>query len=118
MTKLQIYQVIHILGILFVFTGLGGLLRGGTAEGRKLSVMLHGIGLVVILVAGFGALAQMGMSNPGTWPAWLWIKTVIWLLLGAAPVIIRRAPGLVPLLWVALPVLGAVAAYLAVDNPA
>jgi hypothetical protein len=117
--SLVMYKLLHIVGILFLFIGLGGLLRsGGAAEGRKLAVMLHGIGLVVILVAGFGALARIGMSNPAIWPAWLWIKTVIWLLLGAAPAIIKRAPRLVPLLWVALPVLGGVAAYLALNNPA
>lgn len=116
--SLLMYKVLHILGIMFVFIGLGGLLRSGTAEGRKLAVMLHGIGLVVILVAGFGALARIGMSNPAIWPAWLWIKAVIWLVLGAAPAIIKRAPGMAGLLWVALPILGAVAAYLALNNPA
>lgn len=102
------YKVIHILGILFVFAALGALLlasrdgveRGG---GRKLAGMTHGIALLVVLVAGFGALARLGLSNPGAWPLWVWIKALIWLVLGGITVLIRRAPQLNTLLWWLLP---------------
>ena len=118
MISLAMYKVFHVLGVLFLFMGLGGLLRGGSSgEGRKMSVMLHGIGLVVILIAGFGALARLGISNPALWPTWLWIKAVLWLLLGAAPVIIKRAPKLAGILWVVLPILGALGAYYALYKP-
>lgn len=118
MISLAMYKVLHVLGVLFLFMGLGGLLRGGgSAEGRKMSVMLHGIGLVLILIAGFGALARLGLSNPAIWPAWLWVKAVLWLLLGATPVVIKRSPGLAGMLWVALPILGALGAYFALYKP-
>ncbi|HKV12836.1 MAG TPA: hypothetical protein VJ725_32125 [Thermoanaerobaculia bacterium] len=121
--SLAAYKVLHILGILFTFIALGGLLLasrtgGERVQDRKLAGMLHGIGLVIILVSGFGALARIGMSNPGIWPLWMWIKLVVWLLLGAALVLIKRAPGLRTLLWILLPVLGAVAAYMAFFKPA
>ena len=121
--SLAAYKVLHILGILFTFIALGGLLLasrtgGERVQDRKLAGMLHGIGLVIILVSGFGALARIGMSNPGIWPLWMWIKVVVWLLLGAALVLIKRAPGLRTLLWILLPVLGAVAAYMAFFKPA
>lgn len=121
--SLAAYKVLHVLGILFTFIALGGLLLasrtgGERVQDRKLAGMLHGIGLVIILVSGFGALARLGMSNPGIWPLWMWIKLVVWLALGAALVLIKRAPGLRTLLWILLPVLGAIAAYMAFYKPA
>ncbi len=120
---LAAYKVLHVLGILFLFTALGGLLYASssaaaqTPAGRKIAGMLHGLGLVVILVSGFGALARLGLSNPGGWPLWVWLKALLWLAMGAVLVLIRRAPGLNRLLWFLLPVLGAVAAYLALYKP-
>lgn len=121
--SLAAYKVLHVLGILFTFIALGGLLLasrtgGERVQDRKLAGMLHGIGLVIILVSGFGALARLGMSNPGIWPMWMWVKAVLWLVLGAALVFIKRAPGMRTLLWILLPVLGAVAAYMAFYKPA
>lgn len=121
--SLAAYKVLHVLGILFTFIALGGLLLaartgGERVQDRKLAGMLHGIGLVIILVSGFGALARLGLSNPGIWPLWMWIKLVVWLVLGAALVFIKRAPGLRTLLWILLPILGAVAAYMAFYKPA
>jgi hypothetical protein len=116
------YKTIHIISIMLLFTALGGLLlaaRAGVQTGvsRKLAAITHGIALLLILVSGFGALARVGFSNPAIWPGWLWGKALIWLLLGAVIVIIRRAPRLVPILWWLLPLLGGIAAYLALSNP-
>jgi hypothetical protein len=118
-----VYKVIHIFSIMLLFTAFGGLLLAARAEGqngvsRKLAAMTHGLALVLILVSGFGALAKIGMSNPAIWPAWLWIKVSIWLAFGAVIVLIRRSPRLTPMLWWILPLLGGIAAYLALKNPA
>jgi hypothetical protein len=123
MISLAAYKVLHILGVLFTFIALGGLLLASRTSGervddRKLAGMLHGIGLVIILITGFGALARLGISNPAIWPMWMWLKVVLWLALGASLVLIKRAPGLRTLLWILLPVLGALAAYAALYKPA
>lgn len=117
------YKTIHIISIMLLFTAFGGLLlaaRAGVTTGvsRKLAGMTHGIALVFILVSGFGALAKIGYSNPATWPGWLWAKVLIWLLFGAVIVVIRRAPRSAPVLWWVLPLLGGIAVYLALNNPA
>jgi hypothetical protein len=119
----QAYKVIHILGVLFVFASLGALMlasREGVERGtgRKLAGMTHGIALLVVLVAGFGTLARLGVTNPGAWPMWVWIKLTIWLVLGGIIVLIRRAPQLSTLLWWLLPLLGGIAAWAAIYKPA
>jgi len=116
------YKVLHILGALFLFTALGGLLlasRAGVQSGasRKTAGMTHGIALIIILVSGFGALAQIGLSNPGIWPLWLWLKVALWLAFGGVIVLIRRSPGSATALWWVLPILGAATAYLALYKP-
>lgn len=120
---LRNYKAIHIFSIMLLFIALGGLLlasRAGVQTGvsRKTAAITHGIALVLILFSGFGALAKIGMSNPGIWPAWLWIKALIWLALGAVIVLIRRAPRSTAILWWILPLLGGIAAWLAFQNPA
>ncbi|HEX4960752.1 MAG TPA: hypothetical protein VF173_07930 [Thermoanaerobaculia bacterium] len=119
--SLLAYRVIHIFSMMLMFTALGGLLLASQAKvqtdaSRKMAGMLHGIALILLLVSGFGALAKLGLSNPGIWPAWIWLKALIWLLFGGIIVLIRRVPRFAPVLWWLLPLLGAVAAYLALAN--
>ncbi len=118
--SLLTYKLLHILGILFTFTAVGGVCmhvaNGGdkaSNRSRAASSALHGVGLLITLVAGFGLLARIG----GGFPGWVIAKLVIWLLLGAALMIPYRSPALAkPMLW-ALPLLGALAAYLALYKP-
>jgi len=120
--SLAAYRVIHIFSMMLMFTALGGLILASQAKvqtdaSRKMAGMLHGIALILLLVSGFGALARGGLSNPGIWPTWAWLKALIWLLFGGIIVLIRRAPRFGPVYWWALPLLGAVAAYLALFKP-
>lgn len=120
--ELPAYRVIHILSVMLLFTALGGLLlasRAGVTTGvsRKLAGMTHGLAMILLLVTGFGALAKIGLSNPGIWPPWLWLKFLIWLVFGGIIVLIRRAPRSTAVLWWVLPLLGALAAYLAIYKP-
>lgn len=112
------YKVLHLLGVCLLFTGIGGLcaaaLSGGAEKVRKISSALHGSALLILLVAGFGSLAKLGMSS--NFGLWMWIKLAIWLLIGAAPVIIKRNPAAAAAMMWLLPLLGAVAAYLGVNK--
>jgi uncharacterized membrane protein SirB2 len=113
------YKVLHLIGVLLLFVSLGGLLglrmvpapQASEAASRLLR-MLHGVALLVILVAGFGLMARLGLL--ATWPAWIWIKLVLWLVFGAMVVAIRRAEGLARALLLLLPLLGGLAAWAAV----
>lgn len=116
MLSLSFYKVAHLFGIMLMFSALGALVvaAAGDADPRlkKLGGMAHGIALVLILVAGFGLIARQGFA--GGWPLWIWLKLLIWLLFGAATVVARKAGARAGWLLVLLPVLGAVAAWLAI----
>ncbi len=119
----EFYKVLHLLAILVLFTAMGGLamvtLRGGTDEelkaARKPLVILHGVALLVIFVAGFGLMAKLGMMQSG-WPKWIFGKLAVWLVLGGAVAMLKRPMGN-NTWYLILPVVGAVGAALAVYKP-
>ena len=108
------YQVLHIIGISMVFLGYGALLARSMAAPenvsvRKLSSITSGIGLLLILVAGFGLISKLGHSFTETW---ILVKFNIWLLLGGLIVLINRKPQLAMQLWCTLIALSAIAAIM------
>jgi uncharacterized membrane protein SirB2 len=116
------YKTIHLFSVILTFTILGGLAlhaaNGGSRDSntqRKLTGILHGVGLLLILVSGFGMLAKLGMG--GGVPGWVWAKVAIWLIVGAAAATFKRGPGVARLVLWLLPVLGGVAAWLALYKP-
>ncbi|HEX9731921.1 MAG TPA: hypothetical protein VGG06_08010 [Thermoanaerobaculia bacterium] len=115
--SLQLYKVLHVLGLFLVFAAVGGAIiqtvLGGNGRARKLTGIAHGVGLLIVLVSGFGALAKLGLG----FPLWVVLKVVIWIVFGGVIVLIRKQPALAGFLWWALPVLGAFAGYLAIYKP-
>ena len=88
-------------------------IAGAEQKVRKLVLAGHGIGLFVILFAGFGLLAKIG-----AWvDTWVLGKLVIWFLLGAAPFVIRKARGAAGWIFWLLPVIAGLAAWLALYKP-
>jgi hypothetical protein len=118
--SVEIYRVLHLTGIFMILLPLGGIglhmINGGTREfaSRKLLAIVHGIGLVIALVAGFGLLARL---HGGALPLWAIAKLVIWLWMGAAPVLFYRRAQMAKVLWFAVLILAAVAACLAIFQP-
>jgi hypothetical protein len=55
------YKIAHLIGISLLAIGVGGMLAGG--EKRKTFVMVQGIGLLVMLVTGFGLLAKLAVPT-------------------------------------------------------
>lgn len=111
------YKVLHILAVLALFLALGGSAAAKINDSggpRKLLGITHGLALIVIAAAGFGLLARLGMSHSQPWPIWVYLKVVIWLLLAASIVPLRKSKGLAGLFWLLLPALGAAAAFLAI----
>lgn len=117
---IQVYKLVHLLGLIMSMVAVGGLalhgINGGDRDSnraRGLASATHGIGMVLLLVGGFGMLAKMG----GGFPPWVAGKLVIWLLVGAAMMPLMRKPELGRVMWMAVPILAIVAAALALYKP-
>jgi hypothetical protein len=117
----EFYKLLHICGILMIFSGLAalwGVYSTGQAPPpgrRKALAIIHGLGMLLVLVGGFGMAAKLGLM--ANLPLWLYLKISVWLLLGASMVLAKRkaqwGPALL-LLWI---LLGASAATLALFKP-
>jgi hypothetical protein len=120
----QLYNVVHIVGIILVMSALGGAAVYGMSgtppesrRARRLLAIFHGTGAFLILLGGFGMLARLGVMHGAAFPAWVWVKLVVWALLAVALLAPYRRPALAKPLLFALPILGGLAAYMAIYKP-
>jgi len=109
----ELYLVLHIAGLAAMFAALGAAALAPESD-RKLVAATHGTGLLIVLVSGFGMHAKLGLEGM---PGWFLAKLLIWLVFGGLIAVARRAEGARLAVWGALPLLGAVAAWLAVTKP-
>jgi hypothetical protein len=119
-----LYNVVHIVGIVLLMSALGGAavygMTGAPPESRRvrrLLAVLHGSGAFLILLGGFGMLARLGVMHGAGFPGWVWVKLVVWAILAVALVAPYRRPALAKPLLLALPILGGLAAYMAIYKP-
>ena len=122
MLRYEIYTIIHIIGAFAVFLGIGGAIVRGAYEKRdgqdhkpfkKLSGITHGIGLMALLISGFGLISVLGSG----FQIWMGLKMLIWLALGLIVAPIRRMPKFGNLFWTVVLLLGALAVFLAKHKP-
>ncbi|MGZ3691467.1 MAG: hypothetical protein ACXVAX_08185 [Pseudobdellovibrio sp.] len=117
----EFYKMLHITGIVLLFSGLTALLTmkatGVPLEGpsRKFAFLSHGLGLFLILLAGFGMMARLGMM--GAMPNWIYVKIAIWLYFGAAIALVKRKGQLGWKLYIPLILVLMLAAYVALTKP-
>lgn len=119
MFSYSFYKIMHFVGIFMVFSGLGGqclhALNSGDKDhkGKKWLGIMHGVGLLLALVAGFGLLARLGVGLK----SWVIVKLAIWVILGGVGAIASRKKNLAGMLWAFILLLGWSAAYMAVKKP-
>ena len=120
----QFYNVVHIVGIVLLAAALGGAAFATVGAGvltgvvtRRVLASFHGVGLLLILIGGFGMLARLGFQHGAVFPGWLWVKLAVWATLAAAFVLVRRRPALAKLVLASLPILAGLAAYMAIYKP-
>jgi len=116
-------KLLHLVGIMLLFLGLGGMVFASYAgfgpEKKKLrraAALLHGIGLLLILVSGIAMLSRLGFLH-GDPPNWAKAKFFIFLLLGGSIALAARASRAIWILLAAWVLLGGVAAYLGLYKP-
>ena len=123
MISLNVYKLVHILGILLVFSSFGGLvlhaINGGTKVtniGRRLVTTSFTVGLLLVLLGGFGMLARLDIVQGGL-PGWVWFKLVVWIVIGGLIALPYRKPEASRLLWILGPALGLLAAWAGLFKP-
>lgn len=99
-----------------LFLGVGGMLAHAGGDGSKPSAIfpaMHGLGLIIMLVAGIGQAHKLAYG----WPTWMLLKIGCWFLIAVTPTLCKR--GMLPrggaMLLVLL--LGGTAIWLAVSKP-
>jgi uncharacterized membrane protein SirB2 len=122
MIAYEVYKMVHLIGIFMILLSLGGVsayaINGGDKANntfRKGLGITHGIGLVLVLVAGFGLLARLNISWP--WPGWVFVKLAVWLIFGVLSAVAYRMGNRGRSLWYIMILLGAIAIYAAVQKP-
>jgi hypothetical protein len=109
--KYEIYQLIHFAGIFTLLYSFGSLFIGKNYN--KAAAMGHGVGLLLILVSGFGMQAVAIKA----FPVWLIIKIVIWIAFGGIIVLAKK--GIIGgfLAWVLIISLALASVYLVKNKP-
>lgn len=122
MIDYSVYKLTHLLGIMMVFLALGGVMVHALNRGRKVdnrwrkpAAVMHGVGLFLILLGGFGMLARLAIHWP--WPGWVIAKATIWIVLGGLTVAMHHLGARGSALWYAAPLIGSLAAYFALFKP-
>jgi hypothetical protein len=111
----EIYRLLHVVFLMSMLLGFGGLLSHEPGKAPKVFGALHGIGLLGMAVCGVGLMHK---SSPAiAWEPWVFAKIAAWLLLGALPMMVKRGMlGRMSALVVVLAI-GAGAAWLGLANP-
>jgi len=119
----DLYWYMHIFGVGLLVLSIGGVslhaMSGGTKQssgGRAVATASHGLGSVLILVAGFGMLARLDLMVDGM-PVWAWVKLAIWLTIAGLFMVPYRKPELSKLVWFATAALMLAAGFLAHAKP-
>ncbi|MFM2161722.1 MAG: hypothetical protein RLZZ383_1234 [Pseudomonadota bacterium] len=115
----ETYKILHLTGLFLAFASLAGLLGvaiagGDAARVRRPLGAMHGIGLLLAFVAGFGMHAKLKIEGM---PTWFLAKIALWLVVGALILIPRRKQEFAWPAWLALPAVGAIGAWLAIAKP-
>ena len=116
MVSFEVYKMLHFVSIFAVVLVLGGIGFAGAISRhkdhpwRKAAAIVHGIGVFLILLSGFGMLARLGMT--GGLPDWVVVKIAILGILGAVLMPLKRRPQLAPVMLVIVVAAVSVAGYL------
>ncbi len=117
----EFYKILHVLGLILLFFGFGGLLLAAYSKmelkkpARVMGFITHGLGLLFLIVSGFGMAARLGLMT--NLPAWIKAKVVLWALLGISISLVKRKGHIGWPIAILLWGLGTSAAIIAINKP-
>ena len=88
MIAYEIYKLTHFAGMFLLFNSFGAYAFSNDKANAKNKAIAHGVGLLLVLIGGFGMLARLQISWP--FPLWTFAKLGVWLLFGASIVVFKR----------------------------
>jgi hypothetical protein len=118
MLSYQTYKMMHYLGFMLLFFGIGGVLIPSLAgiklqgKPRVVAFVTHGLGMLLVLTGGFGMLARLQLEGI---PPWIHVKLAVWLIMGLAIGLAKRMPSWIAL--IAILIIAMVAPYMAIFKP-
>ena len=86
----QLYNFLHLVGVILLVGFTFYAFSGPSIKTKKWVLTLSGLASLVVLVSGFGMLAQADMGFPG----WMLVKVVTWLAISAFGGVAYRKQGL------------------------
>lgn len=90
-----IYSILHVVAA-FILVGMTfSAFANPAPERRGFVMMVGGIASLVMVIAGFGLHAKLGIQG---FPGWLIVKVAAWLALSAVSGIAFRKPTMIGLL--------------------
>jgi len=119
MVMIQLYYILHLLGVLLVFSSLGGLAMRAMIDPeskalKKFGAITSGVGLFLILLGGFGLVARLYNNEFQNWTI---AKIVIWVILGSMLFFINKFPQLGKIWWWLTLTLGLLAVLMVYVRP-
>jgi hypothetical protein len=70
--------------------------------------------MLLALAGGFGQAARLGMTSTAIYPGWLWAKVAIWVIVAILSILPYRIPSLAKPVYLCVPLIAGLAAYLAI----
>jgi hypothetical protein len=94
----EFYKFLHLVGLVlivlsFTILSFGYYYKNQIEKPWKLIGSIgHGLGLLLILISGFGLAAKIGLfaNGMGSLPIWFLTKIVFWIVIGGVVVLIRK----------------------------
>lgn len=118
----EFYKVAHVVGLACLVLGLGiGIayfVTSGSKANKSLKIWtfaLHGVGLALLLVSGFGLLVKLGFAT--SIPGWVYAKLVIWGAMALMISVIKRRAQWFPMTSLLIVLLVGLAASFAITKP-
>lgn len=117
----EFYKIAHLASLACLLLGFGLMIGifseklNPTRAARKWAFAMHGIGITLMLVSGFGLAARLQMFQ--NLPMWIYAKLAVWLILGGMVALIKRKPNWRFPIILSINFLVGFAAWLAVTKP-
>lgn len=105
-----ILKLVHLAGVFTLFASLGATMMAQSP--KKAATILHGVALLIILIAGFAILKKPPMEQ-----YWWMAKIGLWVFIGIAPALAKRNVLPRPVVLTLTIIAGVAAAWLALAKP-